>query len=499
MGTKNINIKILMSCFCVYLVFILTGCPPFTSPDLVPKQLFFDHDNVLNIMFANEGNGKVPANKGNIAVFIDGRPVGGYSFSNLADQSFRSPGGSLTIGTNFRLAGRSRRIAVFLDSENEIKESNEFQNTLTRALTPPAINGPDLIIYDLAVGPGSALYFVVKNIGTGQSPEAFDVNIEIIVNKTIVSKQTVTLPSLNARGGTKTIKTNPPVLIRSGSKVRVSLNTLGPLWEIDNTNNMREEILPGGPSLAPYTVLLSRQKIANAIIWENKLGSRKYPQWTNGEKNDLNNAILALERGEPQELSEPPALIDIDNYYISAGDAWKIYIAHVVQCLWVEVNGKVSWHLEDFSHDQLAYLLDVRKLMRFYSTPNRYEFDLYLMGNVTAWNPQICYRFLSNLNMIKSSQIDSVYAFTDWMRGHLIHISDDADYIEQFGYAGYVPMDKVLFPLEGKRHITAGCWGTTGLYASVLRSVNIPVISETIKLDNDDDGEHSRPVFTSIN
>jgi hypothetical protein len=117
------------------------------------------------------------------------------------------------------------------------------------------------------------------------------------------------------------------------------------------------------------------------------------------------------------------------------------------------------------------------------------------MGNLTAWNPRICYEFLVNLRMIKSSQLETIDALTDWMRGHLIHLAADENYTQQFGYAGPPPADKVLYPLEGRLHKTAGCWGTSGLYGAVLRSVNIPVERADINLMNQ---THCRPVFPSV-
>jgi hypothetical protein len=65
-----------------------------------------------------------------------------------------------------------------------------------------------------------------------------------------------------------------------------------------------------------------------------------------------------------------------------------------------------------------------------------------------------------------------------------------------FGYEGLPPVDKVLYPLKGKLHKTAGCWGTSGLYGAVLRSINIPVKHQTIHLLND--LVHSRPEFPSV-
>lgn len=107
------------------------------KPDLIPKALLFDSNNILNVTLRNEGVGEVPANVGHLAIFIEGRLADYISFQSLSDQSFRRPGLSQTIPTNLRISGSNRRIAVFVDPNNAIEESNEFQNTLSRTMTPP--------------------------------------------------------------------------------------------------------------------------------------------------------------------------------------------------------------------------------------------------------------------------------------------------------------------------------------------------------------------------
>lgn len=491
-NVKRIQINRSHLSICLYfcLLIMLSGCK---KPDLVPKELFFDSNNLLNVSFKNEGEGEVPADKGILSIYIDGWPIGQYRFSDLPDQSFRDPGGSVDVRTGFRMAGLNRRIAVFVDAYKEIDESNEFQNTLSRTMTPPVMEGPDFIISDLRLGSENTLEIVVKNIGTANSPPDLPVRIRVIVNESVAADLTPTLPSLTV-GGSTVITPDPTIVISTNSRVRVLLNTNNLLDELDKTNNVKREIFPSSFALEPYTILLSQPKIKNNIIWQVIGGNKNYSSWNLNQRTNLDNAILVLEKQEPQALSAPPTLLD--GNYISAEDAWKIYVAHVAQCLWVEVHGAVSWNLNDFPDDQLAYLLDSRKLMVYLSSTNRYIFHNHLMGNITAWNPRICYEFLWNLKMIKSSQLETIYALTDWMRGHLIHLSSSDNYNEQFGYAGPPPADKVLYPLEGRRHKTAGCWGTSGLYGAVLRSVNIPVERANISLN--DGPPHSRPAFPSV-
>jgi hypothetical protein len=54
----------------------------------------------------------------------------------------------------------------------------------------------------------------------------------------------------------------------------------------------------------------------------------------------------------------------------------------------------------------------------------------------------------------------------------------------------------MLYPLKGRRHVAAGCWGVSGFYAAVLRSVNIPVKNGYVKLN--EDVIHSRPYFPTF-
>jgi hypothetical protein len=484
----------------LFMSFLLTGCFDDQKPDLVPTELSFDGESVLHVTFANQGEAEVPSDKGNLAIFIDGRRVGTYQFGILSNQSFRPPGGSLDIRTNFRMSGEHRRVAIAIDTNNEIDESNEFQNTLSHTLTPPAQNGPDYIVSDLSLNPSNALQIQVKNIGPADSPANRQVKLRVIDNETTVADLTPTLPLLSANGGTTVITPNPPISINANSTVRALLNTYHMLHDIDNTNNIRQELLPSGPSLSIYEPLLNNSRIANNIIWQGSGGTapdyiRNYTQWADIQKQELNTALLQLERGENPTISAPPPTAN--GLHINGYDAWRIYLAHVAQTLWIDAHQKVPWRLTDLTDEQLSYLLDSRNLVTMLPPVSTiYLFSEYIIGRVTAWNPKISYEFLNNLGLIRTTQLETIHAFSNWARAHFIHISSGDLYQDLYGYNGPPAADRVLYPLENKRHIIAGCWGVTGLYSAVLRSVNIPVRNTqiTLRLDNN----HSSPLFLSV-
>lgn len=466
---------------------------PASLPDLTIDEITLDSNNFLVVKFSNLGDTTVPAGKGSLMIYIDGKGLGGYAFNNLADQSFRNPGGSISIRTNFRLSGTNRRIGVMIDPQNEIPEENEFQNTLTRTLTPPVLQGPDITIKNIAIGSGNKLYFTLTNIGNKDTVSGLELKVRVIVNEVVKSDFVYKPPVLKAGGANfDNVFVKPSLVINMTSKVRILVNTYNALDELDSTNNMLERVLPS-VSISKYNSLLTNPKIKAVMVWQDSSGSHAYDSWTAAMKNDLNNYLKIYEEGLHLLYSEPPSLSD--GNYMSPTDARKIYIAHVAQSLWVDVNNKVTWKLKNFSPDQLSYLLDSRKLLLYSPSKNKHVFDSGLMGNVTDWNPRISYEFLSTLGMIKTTQSNTVYKLTDWMRAHLIHISGSDTYLDLYGYAGPPLVDKIAYPLSGKKHITAGCWGTSGLYAALLRSVNIPVKHGRSLLNG---GNHSRPEFISI-
>lgn len=463
-------------------------------PDLVPKGLYFDSNRILHVGLANEGAAAVPSGIGEISVFADGRLLSRIALSAIADQSFRTPGRRIDFATDLRIGRSYRRIMVVVDPQDEIAESNEVQNTISRTLTPPTVTGPDLAVRDLQLGAGNTLRIGVQNLGTVSTPPNMPVRLRIFHNGTQVVDAIQTVPALAP--GPPVFVPVPAVTVSARARIKVIALPQASSADIDISNNYRVETLPDGPSLLPYRTLLAVPKIRHNILWHGfehngQFSEKTYDQWTAAQKTDLDQAILLLEREGRHALTLPPALVSASSFALQ--DAWKIYLAHVAHCLWTEVHRIVSWRLANFRDDDLKLLLDSRTLMAVQNTtPNTYRFDTNLLGNVTAWNPRISYQFLSNLDMIKPTQAATIFAVTDWMRAHLIHIGGGTVYADQYGYAGPPPADRVLYPLEGKRHITAGCWGTTGLYAALLRSVNIPVKSSKIQLNG---GRHSNPEF----
>src|SRR6266545_4421502 len=150
-----------------------------------------------------------------------------------------------------------------------------------------------------------------------------------------------------------------------------------------------------------YLPLLANEAIRSAMVYADSTGTRDSFHWAVKEQLQLREFLYAREAGIELPISGPPLLTD--DSFMSGCDAWKIYLAHVAQSLWVEANGLVPWRLTEASAEHLAYLFDMCKLMRL--SPGRgHSFESFVMGAVTHWSPSISYAFLVSESFVKRDQ-----------------------------------------------------------------------------------------------
>ena len=234
-----------------------------------------------------------------------------------------------------------------------------------------------------------------------------------------------------------------------------------------------------------YETLLNDPKIANAISWVVPDSSWTYSKWTVEQKDQLKHAIERIENGEPFPMEEPPKLIK-DDTYISEEDAWTIYLSRVAHALWLESNQIVNWSILDYTEEERKILLSAEYM--FISHPKKiiytgisrgFTFYSWVAGDVTDWNIDISYQFMKENGYIFDDPASCAYAFGGWLRlniGHFTGGSTPDNYEKIWGYRGPPPVDRILYPTKVRdgRVDSAGCWGTTGLFIAVMRSINIP-------------------------
>jgi hypothetical protein len=96
-------------------------------PDLQIDYLSLDSSNEITLGISNRGEVAIPAGMGRLELFIEHRRMLDLALAELPDQSFRPPGGSAAIATGVRIGGSQRRVAAFIDTDDEISEQVELQ------------------------------------------------------------------------------------------------------------------------------------------------------------------------------------------------------------------------------------------------------------------------------------------------------------------------------------------------------------------------------------
>jgi len=247
------------------------------------------------------------------------------------------------------------------------------------------------------------------------------------------------------------------------------------------------------------------QAIFREMIWQNPSARSESIIYSRQKMQDLAHYIALLETGQPFPFSAPAEGREVNlsghiSKVYTEEEAWRMYIPHIAMALYTEVNHIVPWSITEYSEYQRSLLLDGRKFINYDSENGGYRFYLNTengggMIGVTDWNPFASYQFLEENSMIKPTQAETIYELTQWMRVNIVHeaLADQYSNREMYGYSGYYPVDKILYPPAGARHWTYGCSGTASLYSALLRTINLPVsINLTL-------GWHKSPVFITAN
>lgn len=467
---------------------LVEAAPP-GLPDLQVNQMWLDGNNFLVFEISNQGNGVVPAGVGTFSIFVDGGFRISFPLGNLDDQSFRNPGGRSTVHTNIRLAGKHRRVAVVIDPDSAIKEENEFQNSMMRTLNPAPLRGPHIIVKDIGLTAANrVLYFTLANVGNQDTPPDLELKMRVTLNDTWLASDFTYRPSvLRARGANiEQVFPVPPVVAAPPySRFRVQVSTRDAMGQIDNTNNGMRRTFPHDP-LKKYTSLLGNPSIKTALVWQDRSGARSYDEWPPSMKKELAAYLLRLEERKTMPLDQPPRLTG--NRLLPSTDARAIYLAHIAHNLWVDADRITSWTLTALSVEPLRCLLDSRWLFSYLPLENKYSFDTGKMRSFPSWDPRVPYEFLkvlvpslSDQGVLPPTFEQIVFALMDWMRAHLIPVGEVRGTVEasQTPWAESLPyLDEILYPAPGKRHRGWGAAEIVALFATVLRSVNIPVNEE---------------------
>jgi hypothetical protein len=254
-------------------------------------------------------------------------------------------------------------------------------------------------------------------------------------------------------------------------------------------------------------------EIAARLVWENPTsGGIPYPAWTDAQKDALRTSFAAawnwFESGYAPEFGDAFPLGGGSGLPANLGagtgttilnelDAWAYYVDSVGQTLAAQMGHWFSWDLRlqiYIWNADLDLLLNSLQMFSFFDgwivgsqAVAGYGMLFERHGAATPTSPREQVKFLQQNGLIQSTAEATAYAALDWGRDHLAHFNGQMDSPTEtavWQYDGAPPVSRVIEGTLSTQpseqgypplHWTMGCHGTSGLYKSVLRSVNIPV------------------------
>ena len=239
---------------------------------------------------------------------------------------------------------------------------------------------------------------------------------------------------------------------------------------------------------SPLEVWLSQHPgVAGAIVWETERGPLPWARWDDAKRRALEAAFLAATaalqgHGDPAAfpLRDPPpnlAAASRLETVLAAGDAFRLYAAHVGHSLALEIQRVVPWSLASDTPEVLQALLDGRSMFVFRPNRGGYALESAQSGWVVPAPPAVELGFLTSEHLLGPTRLATIEALIAWSHNlHHVRGRLDLDNAEQvWEYRGFAPVSRVLAGTgPDHRHVTGGCWGTTGLLIAVLRAANIP-------------------------
>ncbi|MBI5223616.1 hypothetical protein HY990_04285 [Candidatus Micrarchaeota archaeon] len=147
--------------------------------------------------------------------------------------------------------------------------------------------------------------------------------------------------------------------------------------------------------------------------------------------------------------------------------AWIVNLAHG---LWVEKNGLVSWSLENYTQAQIRFLFPTTD-----RSENQYPIAILSRNNFSYEDNDPHKLFRIGWAIRETSAIATAEKTVEWVSRNFFHVYRDGneDFEYRTLYPNGIPRIEELF----RERAIFGCWDSSSLSATVLRSVNIPAIS----------------------
>lgn len=224
-----------------------------------------------------------------------------------------------------------------------------------------------------------------------------------------------------------------------------------------------------------------------------------YDFWPEEWKDRLLMFYLAFAQGitlplaNPLPLADPSIMQDPSRLgYRNDKIARDVYFVQIAHALWLEVSGKVPWKLEEWSDNELSYLLSSKVYFSAYRSfpSNELYYIIYVGSSSDATenilqDPRVPFRFMEKEPeqgkcMIGQTPSETCQYLSGWFHDYLHHNPVPGDFkVHDFHQTNPLLEDRFKRHSVGafkKIYVTSlGCWSASSLFADLMRSVNIPV------------------------
>jgi hypothetical protein len=267
-------------------------------------------------------------------------------------------------------------------------------------------------------------------------------------------------------------------------------------------NNSRSRLLGHASPSNLSQWLREHPGVKRNLRWEMPGGTvLDYNHWDATLKQTLQDRIDEILSGSPPAIADPPPLAitpsgtQPSETRFTESTAKSIFLVNAARS--IVSDGELPWKVGELNDAELTELFDSRWLFNWNASKSAYLVVWSVHGRDTPGDPNAIHAFLKTNNLIGESRVETVQRLLDWSRGLVHYLGDDtaANYINQWQYAGYPPVSRILSgtvrtddPFAFLNHYTAGCWGTSGFFSLMLRTVNIPANLATA-------GSHAMPRF----
>ncbi|MBF0275760.1 MAG: hypothetical protein HQK84_11070 [Nitrospinae bacterium] len=244
---------------------------------------------------------------------------------------------------------------------------------------------------------------------------------------------------------------------------------------------------------------------------------RSWTDWSDTEKNDLQQAFNHLWKWHKSAGTIPPSKVDlpypptnlqstknnngapwtaVENSY-----AWNLFIQNIALQLVLEIGNLLPWSIRKYNDEQLQVLFDSAAIM------SRRADGSYIIGSASPCfkqyinrksnlgasliaPPTFAYEFLVNSGLIGATKLATIGNLLQWISNNLLPSIGGSTYLnmeKHWQYRGLPPISRMIegstnpsVVSETTQHWTPDSHGTTGFIRNVLRVVNIPVHISTI-------------------